>query len=67
MSAASARRKVAFTDADVQRAIKAVEKSGKSLVRVDFPPAGGFSLLIGEPLPPSVILGGNEWDEVLSQ
>lgn len=67
MSAESARRKVAFTDADVQRAIKAVEKGGKSIMGVDFPPEGGFRLLIGSPLSSPVRFGGNEWDEVLPQ
>jgi hypothetical protein len=56
-----------FLPSDVTRAIKAVEKSGKSLASVEFPPGGGFKLLIVGPETPAVARsGGNEWDEVLS-
>lgn len=57
-----------FTVADVRRAIKAAEAGGKSVAAVDFPKAGGFRLLFGEPvtldMPPRS--GTNEWDEVLA-
>jgi hypothetical protein len=56
-----------FLPADLSKAIKAVEKSGKSLAAVDFPPHGGFRLLLGEPVTIAADrAGGNEWDEVLA-
>lgn len=61
------RRRTSFTATDVRRAIEAVEKAGKHLAGVDFPPEGGFRVLIGEPQSPVVGAGApNEWDEVLA-
>ncbi|MHC3128155.1 hypothetical protein OB03_13120 [Brevundimonas sp. GN22] len=58
---------VAFRQTDIRRAIKAVESGGKSVAAVDFPPEGGFRLVVGEGVSiPKPIKGGqNEWDEVL--
>jgi hypothetical protein len=58
-----------FTQADVKRAVEAIEGVGKSVAAVDFPPAGGFRVLIGEPAKVAVPAGSgeNEWDEVLAQ
>lgn len=58
-----------FSFDDVRRALKAVESGGKSVAAVDFPPEGGFRVLIGEPSDLSVAgrSGENEWDEVLRQ
>lgn len=58
-----------FSFDDVRRAVKAVESGGKSIQAVDFPPEGGFRVLIGEPSPAPVIgrSGENEWDDVLRQ
>lgn len=58
----------AFTAADLKRAIKAAEAGGKSVAAVDFPKAGGFRLLFGEPVQLDVParIGENEWDEVLA-
>lgn len=61
------RRQASFTMAEVRRAIEAVEKAGKTAAGVDFPPQGGFRVLIGEPAAPVVGAGApNEWDEVLA-
>lgn len=59
----------AFTDADIQRAIKAATKAGLKVAGIDFPRTGGFRLLFGEPVRlDSLETGGrNEWDSVLSQ
>ncbi len=65
MSAANDNR---FTVADVRRAVKALKAGGDSVVAVDFPPSGGFRVLIGEPvsLDLPVRSGANEWDDVLA-
>lgn len=57
-----------FTQADIDRAVKAVEKSGKCIAAVDFPKGGGFRLLLGEPVKVALPAGSgeNEWDEVLA-
>ena len=59
-----------FTQADVTRAVraalKAVDNGEKGSVAVDFPPEGGFRLLIGRPAAPLVTDRGNEWDDVLA-
>lgn len=61
------RQKASFTTAEVRRAIEAVEKAGKTAAGVDFPPQGGFRVLIGEPATAVVGAGApNEWDEVLA-
>lgn len=65
---AAANDNARFTAADVRRAIKAAEAGGKSVAAVDFPKAGGFRLLFGEPVQLEVAVrsGENEWDEVLA-
>lgn len=59
----------AFTWTDVRLAVKTLEKGGKSVAAVDFPPTGGFRVLIGEPEKVALPAGSgeNEWDEVLAQ
>jgi hypothetical protein len=61
-------RAARFTQADVARAIKTVEAVGKCVRTVDFPPEGGFRLLLGEPEGGADDRGSgrNEWDEVLA-
>lgn len=60
-------RRAGFRPSDVQRAIKALEKVGKTIAGVDFPPEGGFRVVVGEPSPLAQPVGErNEWDEVLS-
>lgn len=61
---AARRSKPSFTQADVRRAIAAVEASGKSVGAIDFPPSGGFRIVIGEPMPTAA---RNEWDDVLQE
>lgn len=62
-----AEKRQAFLPADIRKALKAVESGDRKVCAVDFPPEGGFRLLIGEPVAPAVARsGGNEWDEVLS-
>lgn len=57
-----------FLPSDIVRAIKALDKAEKSLAAVDFPPEGGFRLLIGEPVTPTLHQpGASEWDSVLPQ
>lgn len=58
--------RVRFTEADIRRAIKAVESGGKSVAAVDFPKEGGFRVLIGEAFSDPALAGRgvNEWDEV---
>lgn len=58
-----------FSADDVRKAVKAVKAGGESVAAVDFPPAGGFRLLLGEPVEVAVPsrIGANEWDEVLRQ
>ena len=58
------RSKASFTQADVRRAVAAVEASGKSVGAIDFPPSGGFRIVIGEPMPAAA---QNEWDDVLQE
>ena len=53
-----------FTQTDVRRAVAAVEASGKSVGAIDFPPSGGFRIVIGEPMPTAA---RNEWDDVLQE
>lgn len=56
-----------FTAADIRRAVKAVRSTGERVAGVDFPPSGGFRVLVGEPMaaPAPVTGGANEWDAVL--
>jgi hypothetical protein len=60
--------RVRFTEADIRRAIKAVESGGKHVAAVDFPKEGGFRLLIGEPSEAAVLprKGASDWDDVLA-
>ena len=58
------RAKASFSQADVRRAVAAVEASGKSVGAIDFPPSGGFRIVIGEPMPTAA---RNEWDDVLQE
>jgi hypothetical protein len=53
-----------FTQADIDRAIRAMEKLGRGVAAIDFPAEGGFRLILGEPLKVAGS-GANEWDEVL--
>ncbi|PQZ79485.1 MULTISPECIES: hypothetical protein [unclassified Brevundimonas] len=62
--AAPKRNKTTFTAAEIRRALSAVEAAGKTVGAVDFPPSGGFRLIIGEP-PPSQ--KPNDWDDVLHE
>ncbi|WP_426036441.1 hypothetical protein [Brevundimonas sp. DC300-4] len=59
----------AFTHSDIQRAVKAAKQAGLPIAGIDFPRAGGFRLLIGEPvrLESAETAGRNEWDSVLTQ
>lgn len=56
-----------FTEADIRRAVKAMEKLGRQVAAVDFPREGGFRLILGDPIPIAAagIAGANEWDVVL--
>lgn len=55
-----------FTQADIDRAVRAMEKLGRAVAAIDFPAEGGFRLVLGEPQ--AVVKPGvNEWDEVLSR
>lgn len=56
------RPKASFTQADIRRAVAAVEALGKSVGAIDFPPSGGFRIVIGEATPTAA---PNEWDDVL--
>ena len=57
-----------FTQAELARAIKTVESVGKCVLTVNFPPEGGFSLLLAgkEDGGDDRGSGRNEWDEVLA-
>ena len=57
------RPKASFTHADVRRAVAAVETSGKLVGAIEFPPSGGFRIIIGEAAP---MTEPNEWDDVLA-
>lgn len=59
----SRRPRVSFTHADIRRAIAAVDSAGKSVGSIDFPPSGGFRIIIGEAAP---LTEPNEWDDVLA-
>ena len=59
----SRRPRASFTHADIRRAIAAVESAGKSVGTIDFPPSGGFRIVIGEAAP---LTEPNEWDDVLA-
>jgi hypothetical protein len=59
--------RASFTEADIQRAVKAARKAGLSVAGIDFPRHGGFRLIFGEPPRLDTIsgAGANEWDVVL--
>lgn len=59
--------RVAFTAADIKRAIGVVEKCGREIAAVDFPKEGGFRLLLGDRIEVAAAkaTGQNEWDDVL--
>lgn len=57
--------RVSFSAPAVKRAIATVEKAGKSIAGVDFPPEGGFRLLLGEPREADVPdRSGGDWEVV---
>ena len=58
-----------FTEADIKRAVRAMEKCGRAVAAVDFPREGGFRLVLGDPIPVPVAgkADENEWDVVLPQ
>lgn len=62
--AAPKRHRTTFTAAEIRRAVSAVESAGKTVGAVDFPPSGGFRIVIGEPAPGEQ---PNEWDDVLHE
>lgn len=49
-----------FRKADVTRAIKAAVAAGFEIVRVDFPPQGGFAIVTSKAPDEE---GRNEWDD----
>jgi hypothetical protein len=58
----------AASKAAVKRAIAAVEDSHHSVAAVDFPPAGGFRILIGNPVELGSATrsdGSDDWDKAL--
>lgn len=60
--------RVLFTEADIKRAMRAMDKAGRPVAAIDFPKEGGFRLLIGEPVEiEKGSRGKNEWDDVLPQ
>jgi hypothetical protein len=58
-------RSARFRQADIGRAIKAIEGAGKSVAAVEFLPEGGFRILIGDPAASADVVP-NSWDEVLA-
>lgn len=61
--------RVAFTAADIKRALGVLEKCGREVAAVDFPKEGGFRLVLGDRLEITAAkaTGRNEWDDVLPQ
>lgn len=59
--------RASFTAAEIRRAVKAVRSTGERVAGVDFPPEGGFRVLVGEAMaaPAPGPGGSNEWDAVL--
>lgn len=49
-----------FRKADVTRALKAAVAAGLDVVRVDFPPRGGFAIVTSKSHDDD---GHNEWDD----
>lgn len=54
-----------FREADVRRAVRAVEAAGKEVAAVEIGGDGKIRIVVGKPSPPQSA-GGNEWDEVLA-
>lgn len=61
-SKARGRAPARFTQADIRRAIAAVESTGKMVSAVKFPPDGGFEIVVGQPELAEAI---NGWDVAL--
>lgn len=61
--------RVAFTAADIKRALGVMEKCGHQVAAVDFPKEGGFRLVLGDRMKVAAAeaSGRNEWDDVLPQ
>lgn len=61
-------RAATFRQAELAKAIRAVERGGKCVRTVNFPPEGGFSLLLGEPEPPVDVAqeSGDDWSEAIA-
>ncbi|WP_404419176.1 hypothetical protein [Brevundimonas vesicularis] len=61
--------RVAFTAADIKRAMGVMEKCGHQVAAVDFPKEGGFRLVLGDRMEVAAAKasGRNEWDDVLPQ
>lgn len=61
-------RAASFTQADVSRFIKAVEKEGKSIAAVDVRRDGTIRVFIGEPAraPDLASEGPDEWDRLIA-
>lgn len=57
-------RMAAFTKASGRRAIEAVEAAGKPVAAIDFPPEGGFRIVIGT-AEAVISEAPNPWDDVL--
>lgn len=47
--AAPKRHRATFTAAEIRRAVSAAEAAGKTVGAIDFPPSGGFRIIIGTP------------------
>lgn len=59
--------RVAFTESDIKRAIRATVKAGREVAAVDFPREGGFRLVLGDRIQVEQgSVGKNEWDDVLA-
>ncbi|MFZ2252641.1 MAG: hypothetical protein WAW13_00535 [Minisyncoccia bacterium] len=61
-------RAATFKQADLSRAIKAVEDGGKSVAAVDIRRDGTIRVLIGEPIRAGDLTqdGGDEWDRLIA-
>jgi hypothetical protein len=56
-----------FKESDVTRAIKAAEKSGKKVVRMEIDPNGKIALDFNTTSKGSASIERNEWDEVIGR
>ena len=54
-----------FREAEVRRAVKAVESAGMKIGRVEIDSAGKISLIPGDEAAPGIAEGGNQWDDAL--